>query len=441
MKKPVLLLVVLVALVGFAFFYSKKRDNRVNSARLEGAPMRSLLLPKLATGEVRKIRLHEDKTQVNLAVEGDRWVLQERSGYPAAFDKIKQVVQGLSELKILGKTPVGKTALPELYLQPPDEAEPGRSGLLVELLNDKGEALASFVAGRGVESSGGASSGNFMGGPGEQRFVRIPADKDTAWIVSAESMGELTPDAAQWIDKSFLNVANIKSVEVTFKDAANSWKAEKKDKASAFEFAGAPSGEALDTAKASALDTVLSGATFTDVLPKDKATPDFMKDAVTAKLLTFDGFLYDCRILEKKEGGPEAEPKYFLTVSVSAELAKERKPEPEEKPEDKKTKDEAFAAEKKTLEDKLAKEKQFSGWVYEVSSYAVDALLAKRSTLLRAPSAPEATPAGGAPTSGLPSIQMPSVAPARPPISVTTPPVSLETGASAKPAEAKPKSE
>jgi len=134
------------------------------------------------------------------------------------------------------------------------------------------------------------------------------------------------------------------------------------------------------------------------VLTKEQATPEFMKGATKVKLETFKGFTYEVQLLEKKEG--DAEPKYFLTVQVSGNFPKERKPAADEKPEDKKRLDDEFAAAGKLLEAKLAKEKAVEGKVFEVSSYGVSDLLKKRSEVLRDKSA-EGTPgSAGSPAEG-----------------------------------------
>ena len=72
----------------------------------------------------------------------------------------------------------------------------------------------------------------------------------------------------------------------------------------------------------------------------------------------------------------------LLTVSVSAELPKERKKEENEKPEDAKTKDEAFASRLKTLTEKLEKEKALEGRVFLVAKASVDALMKERDQLI-----------------------------------------------------------
>jgi len=467
MKKPVLLLVVLAALVGFAAFYQQNRDKRVNSAKLVGAPDRALLLPNLPVGDVRKIRIKEGQNVTTLSAKESGWTVDERSAYPAAYERIQGVVTSLADLKIVGKQVLGKGALGEVKLLAPEEGAQDGSGLSVELMNEKGDLLASFIAGTTVESAGGASSGNFMGGPNPQRFVRIPKDENTVWLV-ADGLSDIVAQPQEWLDKNLVNVTRIKSVEVKMPVAEDSWKAERKDEASEFVFSESKNGDSLDTAKAANLGTILSNTTYVDVVPKQDVTPEFMKGALIVQITTFDGFTYDVQLVGRKGATETAEPKSYIKIAVKADLQKERTAAPDEKPEDKKAKDESFAAQKKTLEEKLAKEQLLEPWVYEVSEYVFAELVKKRSDLARDKNAPEGQASAPAATNpAIPQFRMrgpngqiinavpdvmPSPAPApvpapapQAPVTVTTPPVSAESAKPAAPApaapEAKPKSE
>jgi hypothetical protein len=115
-----------------------------------------------------------------------------------------------------------------------------------------------------------------------------------------------------------------------------------------------------------------------------------MKDAVKVRITTFEGFRYDLQVNKKNVDGAD---KYYLTVAVSADIPKERPAVKDEKEEDKKKNDEAFAAEKKTKEEKLANEKKLEGWAYEVTEYTVSSLLKKRSEVLADPAKDEAASA------------------------------------------------
>lgn len=417
MKKPVVLLIVLGALVAFALIYQKTRDNRLNSARLVGVKDREYLFPEFPVDAVRQVTIREGSNTTTLAVEEGRWVVKERDGFTGAFEKIARAVSTIADLKLQGKTVVGKSALGDVALLPPGEGTAEMTGLQVEMKNEKGEVLGSFIAGKTVESAGGASSNNFMGGGGQQRWVRTPKDEDTIWLTS-ESLYDLQADPKEWLDKAFIDVKDIKSVEVTLADAAESWTAVRKDLENPFAFAGGNAGGELDTAKADFLNRAFSGTVLNDVVTKEKAGADFMKGAAKVKIVTFQGFTYVIDLVEKKEG--ESEAKYYVTFAVSADLPKERKAAADEKPEDKTKNDEAFVAERKAQEAKLAREKALEGRIYEVSAYGVSDLLKKKSELLR-----EAAPAEGAAEGAPPTLSPSSPPPAIPQVPPTPPQVQI----------------
>jgi len=403
MKKIILLLVVLAALVGVAFFTKDSSEKR-----LKPVAGREKLIPDLDVNAVRKIRIKEGDTTATLAFTADTWTVAERSNYPAAFEKIGNLLVELKDQKAGKQRTLGKNAWGDVKLKVPGDGKAEETGLQVELLGEGDKAISTFVLGKNVNSSTVGKEASPFGGGGSERYVRVTSDTDAVWVVENQFY-ELQPKAEDWIDKSFIDVQKIKEMQVTAPKAEDSWKVARKDETSEFVLADAKPGDEFDNSKAS-LSSLLSNATFSDIVPKDKAGGDFLKDAYAVKITTFDNFIYDFKMLKKGEGSDE---KHYLTVAVSANLPKERAPVKDEKPEDKKKADEEFAATKKTQEEKLAKEKKHEGWVYEVSSYVISNVLKKRGETLKEKPAAEATPAPAPAT------------PTSPPVSVTTPPVAV----------------
>jgi hypothetical protein len=446
MKKVIILLIVLAALIGVALVTRDTSENR-----LKPAAAREKLLKDLDVNAVRKIRIKEGDKTTSLALTGDQWTVAERSNYPAAFEKIGKMLMELKDQKTGKQRTYGKGAWGDLKLNEPGQGKADEGGLLIELLGDGDKELSAIVLGKNVTSSTVGKEASPFGGGGNQRYVRVKGDESTVWVVENQFY-ELQSKPEDWIDKSFIDVAKIKEVEVTAPKAEDSWKASRESEASSdFTLAGGKGDEELDSSKA-ALASILANPSFTDVVPKEKAAADFMKDAWTAKISTFEGFTYTLKLLKKGSGSDE---KHYMTVAVAGNFAKERPPVKDEKPEDKKKNDEEFAATKKTLEEKLAKEKKAEGWVFEISSYTIGSLLKKKSEVLKdkapppssapaqgqsgspvgLPSAPSAvmprpTPPKPAPVSppappAEPAPAKPAPAPAKTPISVTTPPVSV----------------
>ncbi|MBL9178904.1 MAG: DUF4340 domain-containing protein [Verrucomicrobiaceae bacterium] len=423
MKKIIILLIVLAALVGAALYQQKDRNSRLSTGSRKGADMRTLLLPDFDVNSIQKIRVKDGMNEVNVALKGTAWAVSERGGYEASFDKISRALLALKEQKISRKQIVGKESWGKIGVQPPGEPDAQGIGTLVELLDGKGNLKKSFILGGNVTSSGNQSSSPFGGS--NERLIRIPEDGTTIWVVG-NTFTDLESKADSWLEKAFLDVQKLKSVEVTAAKPEDSWKASRaKEEDNEFTLEAAKPGEKLDNGKSN-LASLLSSPTFNDVLAKDKAAAT-MKDAVKAKLITFDGFTYNVQAV-KQAGKDGAGDKHYLTVAVSADIAKERAPVKDEKAEDKKKNDESFVEEKKKKEEKLAAEKKLEGWVYEVSDYTLGSLLKKRAEILAEPEKAGSPAAGSAPAGGLPDVKKmlqsvpPAPAPVSPPPSLATPP-------------------
>ena len=412
MNRNLLLLIVLAALVGGGILVQKNRESHLNNAGA-GIKLRELLLPELPVKDVRKIHVQDGANQVNLTKVDGKWLVAERGNYPASQEKVARTLLSLGDIKISSGKHVKKDSRGSYKLLAGGEGQPFESGLQVELLNEKGDVLTSIIAGKYMQSSGGASSNSFNGSV-EQRFVRLPSDGETAWLIN-DIFYDIQATPQEWLDKGFLDVRKLKDVTITGPNAADSWAAQRKDENSDFTLMDAKlPGDELDTAKANGLGTLLSQPTFTDVLTKDKITPSLMAGAISTKINTFEGFHYDIKVAAQGEPGA-SEPKYYLTSSVTADIPKERKAEPNEKPEDKKKKDDEFAAKKTELEEKLAKENGYDGWVYNVASYTVSMITKKRSEVLREKTPPPPTPQIKVPTPHVPITPPPAPSPPPPP--------------------------
>src|SRR6476660_4310806 len=116
MKKVVILLVILAALVAVAVFSEKGLMQRISSSSRTGAPMRELLLPEVADKEIGGLRIHEGDKKVSLTLANGKWTVAERSSYPASFDKVQRAVKLISDMKVKGKQQVGKSLYAETQL-------------------------------------------------------------------------------------------------------------------------------------------------------------------------------------------------------------------------------------------------------------------------------------------------------------------------------------
>src|ERR1019366_228445 len=167
---------------------------------------------------------------------------------------------------------------------------------------------------------------------------------------------EAKPD--QWLNKEFFKVEKIRSVAVTFPVATNSWKVTRDSETSSdWKLADAKPEEKLDSAKTSSFSYALSSPSFNDVLPADtKPEPAGLDKPTVVTLDTFEDFTYTIKL------GQKTNDNVPMLAVVTAQIAKERTPGKDEKPEDKTRLDKEFKDKQKKLEDKLIQEQAYGKW-------------------------------------------------------------------------------
>jgi hypothetical protein len=426
MKKSLLPLLVLAGLIGLAVVTKNQKEAKLTENVRRGVSTREFLLPDLDVNAIKTVQIKDKNGQVTLKQGADQWTVEERSGYGVDFGKISQSLMALRETKISGKQLLGEGAWKDENVLEPAEGVTEGTGILVNLLDEKGGELAKVVIGGDVQVSGGNSP---QMGQSPQKLIRLPQDKGILWMVATD-VGSLLAKPEEWLDKTFVAVQDMATLTVTAPVAEDSWKVSRASKdLTDYTLDGLKEGEEFDSAKLT-LASLLSTASFNDVKPKSEAG-ELLKNSSKAVITTFDGFSYEVQVVKQSKDGAD---KYFMTVAVKADLPKARTAGKDEKEEDKKKLDDEFAAAQKTVTEKLEREKKLENWVFEVAEYTVNNLLVRRADLIKKPAAPiekdgqpaasgAAAPAGEtAPGASAPAVSAPAVS-MKEPITVTTPPI------------------
>jgi hypothetical protein len=212
------------------------------------------------------------------------------------------------------------------------------------------------------------------GGWPDGRYVKVGGDSKDVILIS-DALANVDPKPDQWLNKDFFKVEKIRSVAVNFPVATNSWKISRETETGEWKLSDAKPTEQLDNSKASGVGNSFSSPSFNDV-SLAKAEELGLDKPTMVTLDTFDNITYTLKV------GQKTNDTLPLTVSVAAELPKERTPGKDEKPEDKDKLDKEFKEKQKKLEEKLTQEKPFEKWTYLVSNWTLDQLLKERSQLL-----------------------------------------------------------
>jgi hypothetical protein len=372
-KQLTLLIVLGVVLGGLGYWVYNKKEagyERGTAATEEGTKLLKGL-PANAIRDVSQLTIKQGTNEVNLAVQGERWTVKERGGYPANFNNISDTVRKFWDLKVARAVEVGPSRLPSLKLTKTD-------GTLVDLKDAQGKSIAAITL--GMQTSKEAREDSQFGGGSfpNGRYVMLGDNVKTVALVSDPLSVEAKPE--DWLNKDWFKVERIKSVSVVTTNATNNWKLTRETDGAEWKLADAKAGESADSSKTSGLNWLLSSPSFNDVIVDPKPETTGLDKPTVATLETLDGFSYTLKI--GKPVGGEENANHALQVSVSANLPKERTPGKDDKPEDKDKLDKEFAAKQKPLEEKLKNEKAFEKWTYVVPKYTLETLLKDRKDFL-----------------------------------------------------------
>lgn len=267
------LLVVTGVAVGAAAVASVSRGSALP------ADLPERLFPRLddAVNDVAAVRLASDDAEVRFARVDGEWVSPTLDGYPAQFERVKEVILQVAELEPIE----AKTDRPELHgrigvLAPTGDADAAEgAGTLVELSDGSGEVLASVIAGS-VASLGAEQA----------TFVRR-TDEPRAWLAAGRVAPRLDP--MQWVDRDVVRLPREQVQRVDIVPAAGPsvllYRALRTDRE--FELLNVPEGRSARGISATRPITTAMGFLRAEgVRRAGDAVPD---DAITTTFTTFDG--------------------------------------------------------------------------------------------------------------------------------------------------------
>lgn len=377
-KQLILLIVVGLAVAGLAWYATNSHREEFDQ---RDVGIGQKLLGDFSGSDVAQITIKSRDAEVNLAKQ-DGWVVKERSGYPASISEISELVRKLWELKPAQSQKIGQSQWGRLDLVPPGDKSGGtNTATLVELKDKDGKPIRAVLLGRKQMRDSGGQFGGFPVG----RWIALPDNKDTAFVTS-EAFAEVEPKAESWVNKDFFKIEKLKAISLVSTNATNSWSLSRTNETAEWVLADRKDGEDLDKNKLSSLNWALSSPSFNDVYPKDaEPVKDAFAAARTISLETFEGFKYVVKV------GSQPDPEsFYITVSASADLPKERTAPADEKAEDKEKAEKAWKEAQDKLKDKLKKEQALDKWVFKVAKWTVDSVLKDRASFFADKKAPGA---------------------------------------------------
>lgn len=401
--KQLVIMVALAAVLGGAAWYLNRSDGTFTTAA-RGVGAKVIEFP---LNDVSQLVIQSPAGAVSLVKKADVWKVQERADYPANFERIHGLLTKLWDLKTVQEVKAGASQFARLELAEPLAGDAAK----IELKDKDGKALGALILGKKHMKEGRGGFGGDGGFPAG-RYVRQASGTGVSLISETLDDVEAKPEA--WLAREFIKIENPTSVTLAGATDAQKWKLTRDSAAGEWKLPDAKDAEKLDTAKAAQVSGAFAFASFADALNPDAKPADTGLDKpVVITFETSDRFTY---VLKAGKVNGDNQP---VTVEVSAQLARERTPGKDEKPEDKTKLDAEFATTLKRLEEKLAAEKKFEGRPFLIAKTTMEQIIKDRAALLVDK---QAEPAPGAPA---PVHGAALPIPPRAPISVTTPPVAI----------------
>jgi hypothetical protein len=369
------------------------------------------LFPALSEhiNDVTEVRIEKGDKSTTLKREGGKWKLADRGGYPAQFEKVKELAVRIADLEIeeaktskkanhakLGvEWPPAKKEAKEAKEGEATEAEgaedaENESGL-VTLRDASGKDLAAVVVGK-AEWRGS-----------KPKVYARRAGEDQVYLCAPRGTLSVTPDAKSYIDPKFVELSNdrVQSVAIDHADGEQVEIARSAENHTQFAIQNMPPGKSERYAGvANGVAQVLGyGLQLEDVRPVTEI--DFNQSPLAkTRFRCVDGLelLFESAKFEDKTWvrvsasfTPPPEPPKTETPPAEGEDAAAKSDE-EKEADEVKSAEEKPAEEKKEEKKDVGKEaaelnERLAPWAFEVASYKSDVLAKRMKDLLAEPPA------------------------------------------------------
>lgn len=319
-----------------------------------GPAQGSLVFPDLAPRLQNAVRVEittKGKT-MTIARSDAGWGIAERGGYVVQANKLRELLTGLTELRILEPRTSDPAQFARLGLD--DPMKPDSTAVLLRVKDAAGATLAELISGhRRTRTQGNVAESVYIRRPGEER----------TWLAEGRLVADADPQL--WFDRDIMNVPlnQIEQVSVSRDGAVLALRRED-DRLKVTEPADAPR---IDPLRVEDVARAFEMLTFQDVRPLAEMPGSLVG---TARFVLKDGVVVTARV--NRDGND-----VWAAFAASGEGASK---EPAER-----------------LGARLA------GWAYQLGAWKEKALVPRLEDLQEPPPAAPAAPEGAAPAPpGLP---------------------------------------
>jgi hypothetical protein len=285
----------------------------------------------------------------SVKLDGDRWVVPEKSAYPADPAAVRSLLVGLAELKKLERKTRNAELHPQLGLD--DPSAPGSTAVHLAVKSAGGDVLAAFKLGtrRAAKVDPGLTEAYFLEDGGGE-----------AWLVEGR-VGDIDK-ATDLLDRRLaeIDASRIKQVSIEHPGDVPVTIRKESQADRSFTIADAPEGHEANQYAVDDIGRALQDLELTDVMAASAVPAWEARQSV--EFTTFDGLEVRMEVMPQ-EG---ADPRIRLSAAAvpATELGEGVDPA-------------------KAQEEAAALSARWANWVFVVPDYRISAVVKKRSDLLR----------------------------------------------------------
>ena len=278
------LLIAVIVLAGLAVVILKPADK----TKTESALGRNLF-EALPVRDIEQIRITDSDGKISLQQTEKGWVVTERSGFPADFSRIAELVKKVQQLKIGRSFQVTEEIQTRLSLHIPEQdggLDTGK-GTRIRFETAGETALVDLVVGTNRQGSSG-TGGQYV----------MPTGGDTVYLVD-QTFKFLQTSPVEWLNRELLNIESdqVLRIDAFSADSTNPlYTLSRLEPGADFELTPAPKSGELERAEIRRVAEALSPLRIEDV--ESRETP--LTGSYRFEYRLSDGRRYTITIGEKK---------------------------------------------------------------------------------------------------------------------------------------------
>ncbi len=332
------------------------------------------LFVDLPVNKVAKVILADSESQVTL-VKGDTvWQLEERNGYPADFDGLRDLVIKLSRLKIGRSFTATEESITRLSLAPPTASDTSGKGKQIWLMDASEKTLTNIILGE-IRKTESGSGGQYL----------KKADEEIVFLVDG-SFPLLKTSPPQWLNKEVLklNAEEIESV-VCYpgKDKNPLYTLSRQSKGETARLNPVPKGRTANTSKIEQVFDALNPLTLDDVQQDDQVSQADELNQIRIVYTLYNGTQINIF--------PETDGQEPFTLRLTAEQVPQNSEKPSEETSvaengetdtKEKAEDKSIAEPPAAIKSAQQINEELGGWVFSVKKWQFDSFITKMELLL-----------------------------------------------------------